>query len=180
MNGYGIGQFAEQFVARKMGEEGFMVIPASLYHNNIGSIIGAPMLYLDNNLQIAPDLVCIKNTEVRFIEVKTKKQPAFFRIHRQWQHGVDYPNAEAYKLLSDSGYPIDIILFERLTPKEEEEDSELSGPGQWLRISIKAAFFWGEKRDGNIQMRKPHNPKGTGLYWPHYKMERLPWEPLPK
>ncbi len=75
---YGIGQEAEQELARILGERGYTVIPISAFTNNTGKGIKAPMIVVGGEYSVSPDLLAMKDGRSLWIEVKRKSVPAYF------------------------------------------------------------------------------------------------------
>lgn len=181
---YGIGQEAEQEMASILGHRGYTVIPISALTNNTGAKINAPMLVIGDEYSISPDLLAMKNGKSTWVEVKRKSVPAYYYKWHCWVHGVDRPHIEAYqKAKLTTGHPLFIFVLEDKSPitpdlwldwhersKFGAEQNDLSGPKQWLWISLDDALANGRFLSGNKEMIDNRNHEGVGLYWPRRKM----------
>lgn len=181
---YGVGQEAELELAKMLGHRGYTVVPINLFTNNTGKSCNAPMLVIGEGRSVSPDLLVMKNGKSTWIEVKGKSVPAYFYKWKCWVHGIDRPNAEAYKKAQDaSNYPVFLCVLEEkspLTPDLDLEwhentpngraDQDIAGPRQWLWITLDDAMAQGAYLPGNPAMMKDNNPRGYGLYWPRRGM----------
>lgn len=183
---YGVGQAAEQEAARRLAKNGWVVIPISEYTNNTGTKINAPMLVIPDGVAISPDLLAIKPDKQIWFEVKDKTEPTYtWKFHR-WEHGIDKPNIDSYRIIQEkTGVRVVILIHEKASPKtpdlyllnmdeigaRQKMKADLQPSDVWLYINLDNAIRYGNERGGNREMVKQSNPMGLGLYWPRRIMK---------
>jgi hypothetical protein len=103
------GRAAENCVRDIYKAAGWYVLPAHLIENG-----GAPLVLARLRNFTAPDFVVGKPGVIpRMLEVKFKSAPFLFQKMRDWQHGIDRPNWEAYEELDRvSGFRVDIAIVQ--------------------------------------------------------------------
>lgn len=103
------GRAAENCVRDIYMAAGWSVLPAHLIENG-----GAPLVLAKLRNETAPDFVVAKpGTGARMLEVKFKTAPFLYQKMRDWQHGIDLPNWEAYlRLDQTSGFRVDIAIVQ--------------------------------------------------------------------
>lgn len=99
----------------------------------------APMIALNNQLVIAPDILAIhKETGWKcWVDCKWKRNPGWRTTRNQWEQGIDYYNASQYAEVDlQTNIPVYIMLQEATSPVDEYKDSKLTRQNQWLLISV--------------------------------------------
>tara|TARA_Y100001937_G_scaffold49026_1_gene68335 strand:+ start:1161 stop:1649 length:489 start_codon:yes stop_codon:yes gene_type:complete len=83
------GQDGEREIAKKLITKGFYVLPLYQFQDEISpKIIG-------NENYISPDLICFKNNNTIFIEVKSKRQWVYWK--GQLETGCNYQHYKHYR-----------------------------------------------------------------------------------
>jgi hypothetical protein len=106
-----IGQRGETLIRTLLMREGFYVIPSTLY-----SGAGAPAMHGDNRRVILPDFDVARSGCRRWAEVKSKREPSFFRGGRVWNHGISRRHWEQYcRVIKETGTPGWLFIYEGIT-----------------------------------------------------------------
>lgn len=87
------GQVGESKVAKYMIKEGWKIMPVYQIEKQTGK---GPQLFGKHGQLVAPDMLAIRDENVRWVEAKTKSAFTWYRIKQKWQTGIDLRHWREY------------------------------------------------------------------------------------
>lgn len=102
-----VGQIGESQIAAWLRARGYSVLP--VYETEINTGKG-PRLFTPHGESIAPDMLVMRGTDIRWIEAKHKTVFSWWRIGACWETGIDIRHYEEY-LSIDAQHPYPVWLL---------------------------------------------------------------------
>ena len=104
-----IGRVGESRIARWLIRQGYSVLP--VYEKEMDSGKGPQLFTLDRQL-IAPDMLAFKDSDVRWIEAKTKTVFSWHRKTERWVTGIDLKHYRHYiEVALRSPWPVWLLFL---------------------------------------------------------------------
>lgn len=191
------GDWGENVVRDWFRTAGWFVVPTAAIETG-----GAPKLVGLLEQHVLPDMQTARDGQMRWVEVKTKTSPVLYQIAREWRHGVDLKNWQAYlEVERITGFPGDLAIVQlRPGPKAPANPTLLTASFASLRdvgeVGTgeygKKVIFWNVDRFERVVINECQIPDfrslrevvhpweqkgktGTVPQMNSYKQEMFPW-----
>ena len=105
------GLAGESVITRWLNQQGCHVLPAYEVSQNRGK---GPRLFTASEQLIAPDLLCLNDTKVFWVECKTKAAFVWHRLSETWRTGLDLRHWQDYLKVEDTtGIPVWLLFLHK-------------------------------------------------------------------
>jgi len=152
---------AERTVRAKLEAWGYYVVP--IYAIEDG---GAPLLTGLVRAHVLPDLQAWRAGRGLWVEVKYKDSPAMYQRAREYRHGIDLPNWDAYREVErETGVPGYLAIIQARAGKAPEIPFD--------PILLIAPFAYLATQAHRVPDPTPAAPRGM-VYWSVEAFERHP------
>jgi hypothetical protein len=119
------GKVGESRIARWLMERSWTVLP--VYETELHSGKG-PVLYSMSSALVAPDMLAYRQSDVKWVEAKTKTSFTWHRITQRWVTGIDLRHYRDYlKIASESPWPIWLLFLHLDSQGAKDTPTELVG-----------------------------------------------------
>jgi len=149
-NKLSFGQEGEKDIALKLIEKGFYILPLYQFQDEI-----APQIIGENKTITSPDLICFRNGEIIFFEVKSKNQ--WVNFNGVLETGCNYKHYKHYKKLSIETKIKLYIVFNHVSGKEQ---------GIYYIDVLENGRYW----DGKVKGVLKHTPE---YFWNKKQLKKL-------
>ena len=162
-----VGKVGESEIARWLMSKGYNILP--VYEIAEGQYKGPAVFSKDGKGIIAPDIFAFSNSDVKWIEAKTKTAFSWHRKTEKWTTGIDKNLFEHYKQIAElAPWPVWLLFLQKGGQAKDSEVSEAGLFGGSIKFLAK-----------NINHDSDnYGPYGM-FYWAQDVLKKIADYPLP-
>lgn len=158
------GLIGESHVARWLNRGGWHVLPA--YEKELNSGKGPRFYTATRGPLVTPDMLIIRDTDIRWVECKAKNAFAWHRNSEAWTTGIDHHHWEQYLLVRETvPFPLWLFFIQKRGVAKDTPEGMVSPSGLFgqeiliLKDCVDHEWFW---------------PGGKGMvYWKIDSLKKL-------